>query len=291
MKKILALILVVCLSVGCFVACGEEEPAATKNPTAAPATTAPADDNTTDESAAPDVTDVLAETTEPDESAAPESEDPAPTEDNGDEPAGDWEMPDNSAIDCYAYDFRGGDSSYMEYLEGYSYLLTGSQSANDVYLEATDPEGAKPGYLTAYVDGDGVANDPYFYFYTNSERPDELPIDFNLQDYPILKVVIKNNTPDTGFEMFLWEFGTNLTADHCLTFSGISSNDTEFKTYYIDLRSSGASNTLSVSGSIDNRLVSAFRFDAPSANGATDPSMDIQYLGFFKTLDDAKAYK
>jgi hypothetical protein len=53
MKKMIALVLVICLTAGCLISCGEDKPAATQKPTTAPATATPSADNGT-ESATPE---------------------------------------------------------------------------------------------------------------------------------------------------------------------------------------------------------------------------------------------
>ncbi|MBE7064226.1 MAG: hypothetical protein E7384_00200 [Ruminococcaceae bacterium] len=292
MKKILALVLVVCLALGCFVGCKKDKDTkATKKPTtttSAPATTAPAEDVTPSEDPAVDPTE---------EPSADPTEEPAPTDGEGDTtvdpteepaPAGDWEMPDNSGIDCYAFDFRNGDIAMSEWAEGYSYLLTGSGSINEAEFYGVDPDGANPGYLAMDI----LGTDSYFYFYSNADTGEN--IDFDLQDYPFMKIVMKNKTSDGGFELFVWDASPNgLDASDVITFGGISSNDKEFKTYCYDLRKSGASNgNLTVTPASDlDRFVGAFRFDGPAAADDSEPSVEIQYIGFFKTAADAQAYK
>lgn len=193
-----------------------------------------------------------------------------------------YTLPDNSSIDCLAMDFRRGLDSLLRYEDGFAYIQTGENSANDCFLDATDLSD-KPASMKVYIEG----SDPYFYLYSNVATGNK--IDLNLQEYPFLKVVMKNNTSSSKFELYTFEQGSNCTDAGRITVSGISTNDTSFKTYYIDLRANGASNTLSVSKgsqSLD-RHFSALRFDVPGSSG----TVEIQYIGFFKTMADAQAYR
>jgi len=194
-----------------------------------------------------------------------------------------YTLPDNSDLDCLSMDFRRGYNAFCEYKDGYAYIQTGEPANRDCFLDATESLTNKPGAMKVYIEG----SDPYFYMYSNIVTGDT--IDLELQEYPFLKIVMKNNTSSSSFDFFLFNQNGNCTEAEKFTVSGISTNDTEFKTYYIDLRATGASNSLTVgkgSASLD-RYFSAIRFDAPGSSG----SVEIQYMGFFKTIADAQAYR
>ena len=300
MKKFLALILVICLAVGCLAGCGgKKNNKATKKPTtttSAPATTAPA---ASDDVVATDEIVESEEPTEPTEeplttdeplvTEEPTPDEPTTDEPAQDEPVGDWEMPDNSDIDCIDIDFRSGSVSFDQeaeiYDEGYLNIVAGFNDKKSLDVSTVDPDGANPGYINLKVTGE----DPFMYLYDLGGVENGAGLyDVSLQDYPIFKIVMKNNTADSFFQIFLFEQGGHVTGNDTIDIRGISSNDTEFKTYYIDLRAKNASNTLTITPSTKlDRDFSAVRFDLPDVDG----SFDIQYMGFFSSLDEAKAYK
>ena len=263
MKKALLFLLVVCMAFGCFVACGEEEktPAtATKAP--ATATVAPTEEAT--EEAQP--TEEATEEVVPTEEATDEAVEPT----DGEEPTDEVDDP-NAALDCVSFDFRGGEDAWLNYEGGYAYLAeSGNQNCTQ--------EGGD-GCLTIVAE----AADPYFYFYNFEE--------FYLPDYPIFQISIKNGTPKEVFEMFLFAMGDQLTGTEVIQQGGLTANSSEYQTFIIDLTAEGTYNALE---SID-KYVSAVRIDCvstePSEDVSTWSSIDIEYFGFFKTLEDAQAWQ
>ena len=152
--------------------------------------------------------------------------------------------PDNSDKDCIAIDFRGGSDACYDYNDGYFSLMTTMDTSIDCYLEPIDSRNGDYGYLNVEIEG----SDPFFYMYNLGGRECYPQImNFDIQEYPIIKIVMKNGTASSSFEFFLFKQNYNCSDSERFTVSGISKNDTDFKTYYIDLRISGASNSLSVS--------------------------------------------
>ncbi len=306
MKKLLSILLIVCLALSCLVACGDDEKAsstkkpskatATSKATTKPSATAGATDEVTatdDVTATDEITTTESATTEPtatDEvTTEPTATDevtaePEPTEDTvtsiwetGEE--ADFDPSINDGIDCITFDFRGGEAADLEELDdryGFTYLNT------DFYnCSAWGENGA----LQAQI----YAEDPYFYFYGFDE--------FNLQDYPVFKIVLKNHTAVNLFEMFLFEEGDpdTVMGQKVIQKSGMSLMDTEWKTYTMNFTGTGDGSFYTPS-SLD-RTISGIRIDCISTGAPgslvidDDWNMEFAYFGFFKTIEDANAYK
>ena len=251
LKKVLVLIMAVCLSVSLFAACGSDE--GTADATKAPASKAPAASATVAPTEAPTAAPTEAPTEAP--TAAPFVEDPA--------------------VDAILYRFHHADK-YMWEVESF-------MSSDDTGVGQT-AMGAACNYW--HEEGEGLAvevllEDPYFMI-IGTESGES----FNLADYPVFKIRLKNETLATQFEAFICakthaQAGEEFRVD-------ISSEDTEYKDYIVDFTQ------IKDQAYVDGKApVGGIRMDTVHISG-TDLSdsesamVYIDYFGFFKTVEDAQ---
>ena len=252
LKKVLVLIMAVCLSVSLFAACGSDE--GTTNATKAPASKAPAASATVAPTQAP----TKAPTAEPTEAPTPKPfvEDPA--------------------VDAILYRFHHADK-YMWEVEDFI-------SSDDTGVGQT-AIGVACNYW--HEEDEGLAievllTDPYFMLTGKGDAGKE----FNLADYPIFKIRLKNETLATKFEAFVCagahakggeEFQIDITAE-----------DTEYKEYIVNFAE------IKDQAYMDAKApVGAIRMDALSISDAEISEGDsstiyVDYFGFFKTVEDAQ---
>lgn len=252
MKKVLSLLLVLCLCMAMFVACAEDkDPEATKAPEADPtavATTAP----TKGPTAEPTPTPTPKPTIDP---ALLDPEVDAVLHRFWDEYMNMWEAPNFMTSDDVGYAPIGDTCEYY-YEEG-----------NGLVIKI-------------------LANDPYFYMPVTGELGEP----WSFYDYPVMKVRIKNPTPVPIFEMFVCAEGADLGA--AVVQYQISTGDTEFKDYIIDLAEVKGQNFVDAA---DGLNVQYLRLDALSVDAYLTQLQEegefyfyVDYIGFFKTVEDAE---
>ncbi len=255
MRKFLVLIMVMCLTVTLFAGCGESEatPDATKAPTAAAtATAAPTEEPTAEPTEEPTVEPTVEPTEEP------AAEDPE--------------------VDAMLYRFYDPDK----------YMWT-----SDTFISAED-EGTGltaigPACLFFYDEDESALciqltnYDPYFAI-TGGETGDN----FNLSEYPVFKIRLKNETCFEIFESFLM-IGSGATGDDNFRFN-ISSEDEEYKEYIVDIGSTNGQEFLTKRDPISGVRLDALAIGPDSINDLANPSpyLFIEYFGFFKTVEDAQ---
>ena len=257
MKKLLVLIMVMCLSVSLFVGCGEEETSsdATKAPTAAAtatATVAPTEQATVAPTEAPTVAPTEAPT------QAPAAEDPE--------------------VDAMLYRFYNPDK-YMWDSETFI-------SSED---EGTGLTAVGPSCLYFYDEDESALciqltnYDPYFPI-----KGGETGENFNLSEYPVFKIRLKNETCFEMFETFLM-IGTGATGDDNFRFE-ITSEDEEYKEYIVDIGEKNGQEFLTKRDPISGVRLDALAIGPESVNDLANPSpyLFIEYFGFFKTVEDAQ---
>ncbi len=275
MKKALSILLIACLTLSCLVACGDDEKSkATKKPgkaTASAAATATATATVTDEVTA------------------------APTDEVTVTPTNTWSPDINDHLDYgFQFDFRGGTAAWINGEGGFEWVL--DNSMKDCVMAPV--EGAARFTATG---GDPHVVIPNF----NTT--------FQLAEYPVVKIVMKNHTDIDRFDFCPYlthtsaegdpEYDPNWYWGQAIWVNPISTNDTEFQTYIIDLSDiSDADDALygptnSAEFNLD-KTVNGLRFSpvfsddgAPNynANVPVDSMVDIAYIGFFATVEDAEA--
>ena len=257
-KKVLVLIMAICLSVSLFAACGGDEGGseATKSPASkSPASQAPA--------------------TESPATEAPATETPtvAPTEEPTKEP-----VPEDPEVDAKLFRFHVADK-YMWDTE--TFITSDDSGVGQTAL------GTACNYW--YEDGEGLAIevllvDPYFTLPNTGENGEE----FSLADYPIFKVRLKNETLAPKFEAFIGAAAHVAPGDEFQI--EISSEDTEYKDYVVNLAE------IKGQSYIDGRTtVGSIRLDGLSISDTELAESDsailyVDYFGFFKTVEDANAW-
>ena len=130
---------------------------------------------------------------------------------------------------------------------------------------------------------DGGVGDPNFY----------VGADFDGDKYPWMKIRLRNLSDATHFEMHFASDGNNnsLNAASCTRFP-ISSGDADFVEYVVNVQNA---NKETSGNSIWTGNIFQIRFDCmwkaePSGQMATGSQMYIDYIGFFATEEEAKAY-
>lgn len=247
--------MVMCLTVTLFAGCGESEatPDATKAPTAAAtATAAPTEEPTAEPTEEPTVEPTVEPTEEP------AAEDPE--------------------VDAMLYRFYDPDK----------YMWT-----SDTFISAED-EGTGltaigPACLFFYDEDESALciqltnYDPYFAI-TGGETGDN----FNLSEYPVFKIRLKNETCFEIFESFLM-IGSGATGDDNFRFN-ISSEDEEYKEYIVDIGATNGQEFLTKRDPISGVRLDALAIGPDSVNDLANPSpyLFIEYFGFFKTVEDAQ---
>ena len=245
LKKVLALIMAVCLSVSLFAACGSDE--GTANATVAP-TKAP--------TAAP--------TAKP--TAKPT---PTPTEEPTPEP-----FVEDPEIDAVLYRFHYADK-YMWEVEDF---ITSEETGT-----GQTAMGAACNYY--HEEGEGLAvevfmEDPYFRLPFTGETGEE----FNLSDYPIFKIRLKNESAATKFEMFLGKSGIAAGDEFRVE---ISTEDTEYKDYVVNLAEIKDQAYVDDRSPVKSMRMDALHFEAGEFDASDSTTLYIDYFGFFKTVEDA----
>ena len=258
MKKWMMVLLSLCLSLSPFTACSnqEENEEATASPTAAATATPTAESAETPES-----------TSEATPTTAPEEDPDADPE-----------------VDAMLFRFwTEGEYGWINIDSAGDTGLPSDSLVIGVQLEYEDEAGLK---IIAQT------GDPYFLIVPASDMGEY----FSLADYPVLKIRMRNETPSTVGELFINRSGANnVTADDEIQYD-ITANDTEFKEYIIDLKELMGEEFVSAGE------VSALRLDVVNLADVEDPTAEdayadgepytvyIDYLGFFKTVEDAEAW-
>lgn len=136
------------------------------------------------------------------------------------------------------------------------------------------------------------SGDPYFLIVPASDTGET----FSLEEYPVLKIRIKNESPSTTGEFFIARNGQNNVAAGDEIQYDITANDTEFKEYIVNLKELKGESFVSAGD------VSALRVDTVNLTSAKNPTAEeafsdaepfvvyIDYFGFFKTVADAEAW-
>ena len=239
LKKVLVLIMAVCLSVSLFAACGSDE--GTADATKAPASKAPAASATVAPTEAP--------------TAAPFVEDPA--------------------VDAILYRFHHADK-YMWEVESF-------MSSDDTGVGQT-ALGAACNYW--YEEGEGLAvevllEDPYFMI-IGTESGES----FNLADYPVFKIRLKNETLATQFEAFICakthaQAGEEFRVD-------ISSEDTEYKDYIVDFTQIKDQAYIDGKAPVGGIRMDGLQISEEELTERDSNMLYIDYFGFFKTVEEAQ---
>ena len=251
--------MVMCLTASLFAACGETEatPDATKAPTAAATATAVA---TATATAAP----TEAPTEEPTE-APTEAPTKAPS-------AADPE------VDAKLYRFYNPD----DYMWASESFITSED-------EGTGLTAVGPACIYFYDEDESALciqltnYDPYFPIKGGEDGEN-----FNLSEYPVFKIRLKNETCFEMFETFLM-IGTGATGDDNFRFE-ITSEDEEYKEYIIDIGEKNGQEFLTKRDPISGVRLDALAIGPESVNDLANPSpyLFIEYFGFFKTVEDAQ---
>ena len=251
LKKVLVLIMAVCLSVSLFAACGSDE--GTADATKAPASKAPAASATVAPTVAPTAAPTEAPTEAP--TAAPFVEDPA--------------------VDAILYRFHHADK-YMWEVEDF-------MTSDDTGVGQT-ALGAACNYW--HEEGEGLAieivlEDPYFRMPFTGETGEE----FNLSEYPIFKIRLKNETVANDFEMFLGKSGIAPGDEFRVE---ISTEDTEYKDYIVNLAEIKGQTYVDERVPVKGLRMDALHFDAGELDSSDSKMIYIDYFGFFKTVEEAQ---
>ena len=116
--------------------------------------------------------------------------------------------------------------------------------------------------------------------------------DINLNDYPVFKMRVYNNTPSKQFEAFLMCSEVEGTDNNLVQYT-IDPNKKEFVDYVINLKETQPKAFFTQ----NDGILTAIRFDAVNLDlyktqimdGAEDHKyyFGIDYIGFFKTVEDA----
>ena len=258
MKKLLSLIMVMCLSVSLFAGCGGEETSsdATKAPSASAPATAPATATakpTEKATTAPSADATATPTTKPDGKEDPE-------------------------VDAKLYRFYNPDK-YMWDSESFI-------SSED---EGTGLTAVGPACIYFYDEDESALciqltnYDPYFPIKGGEDGEN-----FNLSEYPVFKIRLKNETCFEMFETFLM-IGTGATGDDNFRFE-ITSEDEEYKEYIVDIGEKNGQEFLTKRDPISGVRLDALAIGEESVNDLANPSpyLFIEYFGFFKTVEDAQ---
>lgn len=250
-KKILAIIMAICLSVTMLAACGENEGESetSKKPAASAATEKPAATATAEATPTEEPT--------PKPTPVPVAEDPE--------------------VDAKLFRFH--------YADEYMWAAEGFMTSDDVKLGET-AAGFACEY--SYEEGEGLKievllEDPYFMIPGTGEDGES---SFNLEDYPVFKIRLKNETLATLFEAFATKNPLGANAAEHFAFE-ISAEDTEYKDYIFDFSANKDdayfSNLMPLGGiRMDCLSISQDQID----EGNT--IVYIDYFGFFKTVEDAE---
>ena len=265
MKKLLVLIMVMCLTVSLFAGCGESE--TTTDATKAPAVSATPAGNSTKE---PEATEEP--TKEPEATEEPTKE-PEATEEPTEEPTAQ-----DPEVDARLYRFYNPDQ-YMWDSESFI-------SSED---EGTGLTAVGPACVYFYDEDESALciqltnYDPYFPIKGGEDGEN-----FNLSEYPVFKIRLKNETCFETFETFLM-IGTGATGDDNFRFD-ISSEDEEYKEYIIDIGETNGQDFLTKRDPISGVRLDALAIGSESVNDLANPSpyLFIEYFGFFKTVEDAQ---
>ena len=257
MKKWITFILTICLAVSLFTACGEKQEAPEK--TASPKATASVTAKTTESAkATPETTPTVVPTKAPD--ADPEVD--AMLFRFWSEEEYGWENITNAADETGLPEYALKVAAELEFEE-------------DAGLKITVQSG-----------------DPYFLIVPASDTGET----FSLEEYPVLKIRIKNESPSTTGEFFIARNGQNNVAAGDEIQYDITANDTEFKEYIVNLKELKGESFVSAGD------VSALRVDTVKLTSAKNPTAEeafsdaepfvvyIDYFGFFKTVADAEAW-
>ncbi|MBE7058140.1 MAG: hypothetical protein E7387_03450 [Ruminococcaceae bacterium] len=268
MKKLLSLIMVMCLSVSLFAGCGGEETSsdATKAPSASAPASAPATAPAT-ATAKPTEEATTTPSTEP--TAAPTTK-PAEKED--------------PEVDAILYRFYDADK-YMwasdnfitpdDLAQGFGQGKpdVGTYVSCEYYYDDTEEA------LAIHI----LDFDPYFMIKT-AEGGET----FDLSQYPVFKIRLKNETNIEKFDAFICKAPSAAGPDN-FQFE-LSGGDEEYQEYYFDFVKEKGQEF------VDERTtVEGFRLDAlaisPEGFANIEPEsayLYVEYFGFFKTLEDAQ---
>jgi hypothetical protein len=247
-KKLLVLIMAVCLSVSLFAACGSNE--GTADATKAPAASA---------TVAPTVAPTIVPTSEPTEAPTPKPfvEDPA--------------------VDAILYRFHHADK-YMWEVEEF-------MTSEDTGIGHT-AMGAACNYW--HEEDEGLAieihlTDPYFMI-LGTESGEA----FNLADYPVFKIRLKNETVSEKFETYVCaknyaQSGESFQID-------ITAEDTEYKEYIVNFAEIKDQAYIDAKAPVGGIRMDGLQISEEELAESDSNMLYIDYFGFFKTVEDAQKW-
>ncbi len=145
-----------------------------------------------------------------------------------------------------------------------------------------------------WIEGKGLAiyptsEDPWVKIMPETDKGEQIDI----KNYPVFKVRLMNNTPGTIFEAFLRRAGTDISGNDLFQ-TNIAASSTEFVDVIINLAELKGEAFINE----NDGIVTDIRFDcmnltpvkAQIEEAAGDNSMAIfiDYIGFFKTVEEAQ---
>ncbi len=169
-----------------------------------------------------------------------------------------------------------------------AFVLDFYHETSDVYdMYLGDVSGAGQNCTWEWVENSGLevnitANDPYVAI-------DFLGDTFNLEEYHVMKLRIKNPTPCKILELFFPMSMGSIDATDVLQYARINASDTDFSEYVVDLTEVKGENFVA-------REVGGIRLDLLSLDAVIGQLPDdgwtvaVDYLGFFPTVEAAEAY-
>ena len=247
-KKLLVFIMTICLIASIIAACGSDQ-GTTTDATKAPASKAPA--------ASATVVPTVAPTAEPTEAPTPKPfvEDPE--------------------VDAVLYRFYHADKYMWEVEE---FMTSDDTGVGHTAL------GAACNYWHGEDEGLAIEillTDPYFMILGT-----ETGESFNLADYPVFKVRLKNETIAEKFELYVCaknyaQSGESFQID-------ITAEDTEYKEYIVNFAEIKDQAYMDAKAPVGGIRMDGLQISESELAESDSNMLYVDYFGFFKTVEDAQ---